>query len=378
MATVQVKTTMKFKVTREALLKPLQFIIGVVERKQTLPILANVLLRVTDDNTLVLIGTDLEVELQGIAALEHVDMAGETTLPARKLMDICRALPEDAVLQLSQQASRMAITAGRSRFSLAFLGAEAFPSQERPAALATLSVPQGDLKSLIERVHFSMAQQDVRYYLNGLLMEYQDQQLRCVATNGHRLAMGWQAIETDASSDAIQGIIPRKGVLELLRLLEDDDTVVSLQFGQNHVQLVGEDYVFYSKLIDGRFPDYQKVIPKGGDKAVVFKRKNLKEALSRVAILSNEKYHGVAVHFQSGTATLRANNPDQEEAEEVVEIDYQGADLEMGFNVNYLIDVLNSIPADDVQFTLLDSGHSALVEGLGEEGYLYVVMPMRL
>ncbi|GJM06935.1 MAG: DNA polymerase III subunit beta [marine bacterium B5-7] len=367
---------MKFKISREALLKPLQLISGVVERKQTLPILANVLLRI-DGDKLVLMGTDLEVELQGIAALESVDEAGETTVPARKLMDICKALPEGVVLQFSQTASRVTISAGKSRFTLSFLPTDEFPYQTRPAELVSMSLSQAVLRELIDRVYFSMANQDVRYYLNGLLVEMRDKELRCVATNGHRMAMSRE--ESPAAVDNVQqAIIPRKGVLELLRLLQDTDEPIQLQFGQNHLQATGEDFVFYTKLIDGRFPDYERVIPKGGDKEVVFNRKTLKEALARVAILSNEKYHGVALHLRTGSATLVANNPDQEEAEEVMAIDYDGVDLEMGFNVTYLLEALNSIPVDDVKFTLLDANHSTLIEGIGDGQNLYVVMPMRL
>jgi len=366
---------MKFAVARDALLKPLNLVAGVVERRQTLPILSNVLLSV-DGDRLALTGTDLEVELIGQVPLREPAESAEITLPARKLADICKSLPEGSELEFSLEDERVILRSGRSRFSLSTLPASEFPSVEEGAGTINLAVSQGELRRLIERTAFSMAQQDVRYYLNGMLFEVTGKHLRTVATDGHRLAMC--TLNGEFGGQSIQVILPRKGVLELQRLLLQDGEPVKVVLGSNHFRAVTSEFTFTSKLVDGKFPDYERVIPRGSTKEVKASRTELKDGLTRAAILSNEKYRGVRLILSDGSLQILANNPEQEEAEETVTVDYQGQGLEIGFNVSYLVDVLNAIDGSTVKFSLGDSSSSALVEEPEGGDAVYVVMPMRL
>lgn len=369
---------MYFSTSREAILKPLQLVTGVVERRQTLPVLSNVLLSLDANSQLSITGTDLEVELLGKIVVSGLSRPGDITVPARKLVDICKSLAEDSVLEFSVEDNKMVIKSGRSRFSLATLPATEFPVTEEEPGTCELTLSQNALKALLDGTSFAMAQQDVRYYLNGMLFELSAGYLRVVATDGHRLAM--QTMQSEAQIDApIQVILPRKGVIELGRLLTGDQENVSVIFGRNHVKAKTQDFTFTSKLVDGKFPDYNRVLPKGGDKHVVGDRQELKQAFSRASILSNEKYRGVRLLLSNGEIRILANNPDQEEAEESVSVDYRGESLEIGFNVSYLVDVLSVLAAEKVKITLHDSNSSALLEASdGKANALYVVMPMRL
>ncbi|KAA0873770.1 DNA polymerase III subunit beta [Nitrincola tapanii] len=367
---------MRFVISREALIRPLQLVAGVVERRQTLPVLSNVLL-VAQEGQLALTGTDLEVELVARIPLTEDVEAGSITVPARKLMDICKSLPDDARVEFELSGSKAQIRAGRSRFTLTTLPAADFPNVEDSPQALTLSLPQASLRHLIEKTGFSMAQQDVRYYLNGMLMEIKEGKLRTVSTDGHRLATCVADAETDRDINH-QIIVPRKGILELARLLQGGDTPVQLVIGASHIRAVVGDFTFTSKLVDGKFPDYQRVIPRNGDKILLGDRLELRQVFSRIAILSNEKYRGVRLHIQQGMLQVTANNPEQEEAEEAVAVDYDGAALEIGFNVNYLLDVLSILDSNVVRFTLSDANSSALVQGFDEEDALFVVMPMRM
>ncbi len=367
---------MKFTVARETLLKPLQLVTGVVERRQTLPVLANVLL-VLEKDQLSLTGTDLEVEIVGRLNLEGDVREGEITVPAKKFLDICKALPEGSMIEFVQEEQKVVVKSGRSRFSLSTLPANDFPAVEESAKDLSFECPQKDIKTLIEKTSFSMAQQDVRYYLNGMLWEIRSNTMRVVATDGHRLAMCTKDVGADVS-DVRQSILPRKGVIELSRLLEDSDEQVEIVIGANHIRAVTEFFTFTSKLVDGKFPDYEKVLPKGGDKIVIGDRAELKNAFARTSILSNEKYRGVRLLLETGTLTVVANNPEQEEAEDQVAVDYTGDSLEVGFNVSYLQDVSNVITSDQLKITLSDSNSSALVQASDTDEALYVVMPMRL
>ena len=366
---------MKFTVDRETLLKPLQQVIGVVERRQTLPVLGN-LLMVADNNGLVITATDLEVEIQSRVGIE-IDEPGEITLPARKLVDICKALPEGARIQFSITDQKAQIRSGKSRFTLATLPAADFPLVENIKGDCSFTIPQNRLKELIERTQFSMAQQDVRYYLNGLMLEISNGLLRGVATDGHRLALCDMPVDIRVS-ETRQVIVPRKGIQELLRLLESNDELVQVDVGSNHIGISNADIRFSSKLVDGRFPDYDRVVPKGGDKLVLADRELLRQALSRTSILSNEKYRGIRLNLEKNIIKIQAHNPEQEEADEEFEVDYAGAGLEIGFNVTYLLDVLSSVRSDHVEITLSDSNSSCLMREPGTEQYRYVVMPMRL
>ncbi|MDF2182541.1 DNA polymerase III subunit beta [Neptuniibacter sp. CAU 1671] len=367
---------MKFVISREALIKPLQLVAGVVERRQTLPVLSNILL-VAEDDQLSMTGTDLEVELVGRVTLDEPAESGSVTVPARKLMDICKSLPEGARIEMSLSGQKMKIKSGRSHFSLSTLPAAEFPNVEDSPETMELAMVQHQLRSLIERTGFSMAQQDVRYYLNGMLLEVSDGQLRSVSTDGHRLATSVTQVEGPAGLQH-QIIVPRKGILELARLLQNGDAELRLVVGANHIRAHVGDFTFTSKLVDGKFPDYQRVIPRGGNKTVLADRTELRQVLSRIAILSNEKYRGVRLSLSDGYLQVMANNPEQEEAEETLAVDYAGDSLEIGFNVNYLLDVLSILNSDVVRITLADSNSSALVEGFDESDSLYVVMPMRM
>ncbi|ERI50683.1 DNA polymerase III subunit beta [Pseudomonas sp. AOB-7] len=367
---------MHFTIQREALLKPLQLVAGVVERRQTLPVLSNVLL-VVEGQQLSLTGTDLEVELVGRVTLEEAAEPGEITVPARKLMDICKSLPSDALIDIRVDEQKLLVKAGRSRFSLSTLPANDFPTVEEGPGSLTFNLPQAKLRRLIERTSFAMAQQDVRYYLNGMLLEVQSGLLRAVATDGHRLAMCSMeaAIQQDGKH---QVIVPRKGILELARLLTEQDAEVSIVLGQHHIRANTGEFTFTSKLVDGKFPDYERVLPRGGDKLVLADRQGLREAFSRTAILSNEKYRGIRLTLAAGLLKIQANNPEQEEAEEEIVVDYNGASLEIGFNVSYLLDVLGVMGTEQVRLILSDSNSSALLQEADNDDSAYVVMPMRL
>ncbi len=370
---------MKFAISRDVLLKPLNLVAGVVERRQTLPILANVQL-VLEGGLLSLTGTDLEVELIGrVAVAESSDaVEGEITVPAKKLVDICKALPEGAELNFQLDEQKLIIKSGRSRFQLSTLSAGDFPAVEQSAGGQRFSLKQGDFKRLIERTSFAMAQQDVRYYLNGMLFELSSGQLRLVATDGHRLAMATFTNDAVAVDGQSQVILPRKGVVELSRLLMNEDDNAAIVVGNNHIQVITQDFTFTSKLIDGKFPDYERVLPRSSTKTVLGARAGLKEAFARTAILSNEKYRGIRLILTSGNIQIIANNPEQEEAEETVAVDYQGDSLEIGFNVSYLLDVLSALNGETVKFSLSDANSSALIEESEQSDCQYVVMPMRL
>ena len=370
---------MKFSISREALIKPLNLVAGVVERRQTLPILSNVLV-VLEGKTLSLTGTDLEVELVGRVELDAAGVDGEITVPARKLVDICKSLPEGSNIEFSLDSGKATVKAGRSRFTLSTLPAADFPAVEAGEGSVALSLEQALVKQLIDGTAFAMAQQDVRYYLNGLYLEILGGRLRVVATDGHRLALATGPARVEAADTGV--IIPRKGVLELSRLL-DGNAPLELAIGSNHLRAANEQFTFTSKLVDGKFPDYERVIPKNPDKAVVGDRGDLKQAFTRTAILSNEKYRGIRLRLSENSLEITANNPEQEQAEEIVAVDYAGPELEIGFNVSYLLDVLSVLSNSSVRLSLSDEASSALLEQSeppagGEPERLYVVMPMRL
>lgn len=366
---------MRFTLQREAFLKPLAQVVNVVERRQTLPVLANFLVQV-QDGQLSLTGTDLEVEMVSRIAVEDAEN-GETTIPARKLFEIIRALPDGSRITVSQTADKVTVQAGRSRFTLATLPANDFPSVDEVEATERVAVPEASMKELIERTAFAMAQQDVRYYLNGLLFDLRDKTLRCVATDGHRLALCETELEAAAGAKR-QIIVPRKGVTELQRLLEGGDREVELEIGRSHVRVKRDDVTFTSKLIDGRFPDYEAVIPIGADREVQVDREVLRAALQRAAILSNEKYRGVRVEVTPGQLKISAHNPEQEEAQEEIEAQTQVSDLAIGFNVNYLLDALSALRDEHVVIQLRDSNSSALVREASGAKSRHVVMPLRL
>lgn len=365
---------MKFSAQREDLLRPLQLVNGVIERRQTLPILSNVLLSL-GENRLALTGTDLEVEI--VVRLDIQGEPGQVTVPARKFSDICRTLPDGAAIEFRLDGDKALIRSGRSRFTLSTLPAAEYPSLEDIEAPLDFAVPQAALRRLIEQTQFSMAQQDVRYYLNGLLLELGNDRVRAVATDGHRLALADEAAELPAAETS-QVIVPRKGVLELARLLEDSEAPARLRLGANHLQVELPDVTFTSKLIDGRFPDYGRVLPPAGTKILECERDALRQALARASVLSNEKYRGVRLQLGEQMLKATVHNPEQEEAEEELEVSYQGEPLEIGFNVNYLLDALAAVKADLVEISFTDANSSCLIQGKDAPDSRYVVMPMRL
>jgi DNA polymerase-3 subunit beta len=365
---------MKLTAEREKLLGPLQAVIGVVERRQTMPVLANVLLNVRDGR-MSITATDLEVEL--VASTDvTVQQAGDITVPGRKLLDILRALPEKTNVSLLLEAEKLIVKGGRSRFSLSTLPAREFPLIEDINAQQTVQVARKELQRLLEKTHFSMAQQDVRYYLNGMLLEIDGANLRAVATDGHRLAVCEAPLAAKAKTPQ-QVIVPRKGVLELQRIL-DSEGATDLAIGTNHVRAQIGDVRFTSKLIDGKFPEYSRVIPAAPPALIKADRDALRQALQRTAILSNEKYRGIRITVKKKVVTVQAHNPEQEEAEEEIEVNYDGGDLEVGFNVNYLLDALAAIDGAEVEIGLSDSNSSCLIRSPGTTNCRYVVMPMRL
>ena len=365
---------MKLTAPREEILAPLQNVTGVVERRQTMPILSNVLLTARN-NRLNLTGTDLEVELVSTRELE-IQQAGEITVPGRKFLDILKALPEGVEVTITTDGDRLVIKAGRSRFTLATLPAGEFPLIDEINAQQTLRLPLAEFRRLVDKTYFSMAQQDVRYYLNGMLLEAEGKQLRAVATDGHRLALCETSLEI-ASKSKQQVIVPRKGVLELQRILGTEGEI-ELAIGTNHVRAHIGAIRFTSKLVDGRFPEYGRVVPVNASRIIDADRDILRHALQRTAILSNEKYRGIRLNIKPGVLTLQAHNPEQEEAVDQIEAGYEGEEIEIGFNVNYLLDALAAIDTDRVHIGLTDANSSCLITAPGSTAAKYVVMPMRL
>lgn len=366
---------MKISISRDAILNPLQMVNNVIERRQTLPILSNVLISVKE-NTLSLTGTDLEVEMINTCPIENTE-SGDTTLPGRKLLDICKALPEGSNIEIIVDQERATLKSGRSRFTLSTLAASEFPSIDALISPFEFNISQKTFKRLIDQTQFCMAQQDVRYYLNGLMLELSNDKIIAVATDGHRLAFCKANIDL-TPNETRQVIVPRKAVNEISRLLEDSDDEIKVSLSENHIRINFSEVTFTSKLIDGKFPDYQQVIPQKCDNEVKSARNNLHQAFNRTSVLSNEKYRGMRLQLSQNQLTATVHNPEQDEAEEVIDVIYSGDEFEIGFNVAYLLDALSAIKSDEVVMQLTDSNHSCLLFGTDDVDSKYVVMPMRL
>lgn len=366
---------MKISTNRDTLLPPLLQVGSVVERRQTLPILANVLVR-TEKGRIHFTATDLEVELRTSIAAD-CENESEFTLPARKFIDICKALPDGADINISLEGEKAVIRSGRGRYTLGMLPAVDYPGIEPASTSHSFDISEGKLKHILEKTQFAMAQQDVRYYLNGLLLEAANGKLRAVATDGHRLALSEVDFKESKGSD-IQAIVPRKAVLELSRLLSTGDTITKVEFSNSHIQIHQEHTSFTSKLIDGKFPDYARVIPGTPTGTLVADKEQLRHTLARTAILSNEKYRGIRFKITPGLLQLQAHNPEQDEAEEELEVQYKGDELVVGFNVGYLLDVMGALAGDAVNIGLIDSNSSCLITSEDDKGSQYVVMPMRI
>ena len=387
---------MKFRTNRDTLLRPLRVVTGVVARHQTLPVLSNLFVE-ADEGGLTLRGTDLEVEV--VARLEQgveVEQPGTTTLPAHKLTDICQSLPETATVNVGLEGDRAVVRSGRSRFALATIPASDFPAgssllgtngqeQTSESGSEEAAKPEGvavvlehaDLRRLLDRTKFAMANGDVRYFLNGMLLELTAQNLRAVATDGHRMALSTLDKAGVEGVNRLRLIVPRKSVQDLERLIGDSDADVALTLGENTLRVTQGQYTLTTKLVDGQFPEVDRLVPRNTDHSITGDRETLRQALQRVAILSNEKSQDVRLQMEGEMMTVRANNPEQEEAEEVVAVDYDGSNMEIGFNVRYLQDVLNALDTETVKVSMPEENNIAVIEGVGEEDSLYLVMPLR-
>jgi len=369
---------MKFSLPRNTLLRPLQHVVNSIEKNNTLPILSNVLF-VIGDNRLTLTATDLEVELISFYPLEinNLDKC-QLTIPARKLLDICVTLPEEATLNFTVEGAKVIIKSNQSRFSLSTLPAEDFPNIETAVNQLEFSISEKELRFLIERTQFTMAQKDVRYFLNGLLLELDKNSISTVATDGHRLAMCTLTTEANVPTKH-QVIIPRKAISELLRLLENSDEEVTVSLSENHLRVNKQFTTFTSKLIEGNFPDYNMVIPKTNTQEALINRELFKQVLTRAAVLNDDKFSkGIRLNFKKNILQVSANNSQHEEAEDELAIQYEGEPLEIGFNVRYLTDILNTLPDELIKISLRNPETSCLIESKQDDGCIYVVMPMRL
>jgi DNA polymerase III subunit beta len=363
------------QIARDALLKPLQAVSGIVERRHTLPILANVLLEQRDGN-LYVTATDLEMQITAHSALAGKE-GQAITVGARKLQDLLRALPDDATLNIDVGNNKMTVRAGRSRFNLQTLAAADYPRiSQGSEQLQSLSLPQKDLRSLFKLAEFAMAQQDIRYYLNGMLLVVDKGTLQAVATDGHRLS--WASINVPGDYARQEVILPRKTVLELGKLLEDSEDPVTLDILANQVRFRFANVELVSKVVDGKFPDFNRVIPVGHGKHIELSRVELLAALQRAAILSNEKFRGVRIVLATNELKIICTNSEQEEAEEEIEVAYNGDALDIGFNITYLLDALSNLTVERVHLAFGDANSSALVTMPERDDYKYVVMPMRI
>ena len=364
------------KAKRDELLTPLSAVSGIIERRHTLPILSNVLIERSGD-ALAFVATDIEIQIAAKSGIGAAAEARALTVGARKLLDILRALPDGADVTLQQQDKRLLVKAGKSRFTLQTLAAEDFPRLAKPAGeSAKFELEQKALRRVLSLVQYAMAQQDIRYYLNGLLMVVEDRSLKLVATDGHRLA--YAALKLGADLPRQEVIVPRKTVLELSKLLADNDDPVKIELSATQAAFSFGAVELVSKLIDGKFPDYTRVIPTGHKNRLEIERESLRQALLRAAILSNEKFRGVRWVLADGSLKIVSSNAEQEEAHEELEVEYKGDALDIGFNVNYLLDVLNNVAGETIECAFGDAASSALITYGSEKDFKYVVMPMRI
>jgi DNA polymerase III subunit beta len=364
------------KAPQDKVLGALQAVSGIVERRHTLPILANVLIRKTGAQV-EFTTSDLEIQVRTTAELDGDAGNFSTSVGARKLIDILRSLPADQVVSLSANQNKLTLQGGKSRFTLQTLPAEDFPLVQEAADFGpSFSVPQKTLKGLIGQVHFAMAVHDIRYYLNGILFVAEGKQLTLVATDGHRLALASATLDVEMPRQEV--ILPRKTVLELQRLLKDEDTAIEMRFAGNQAKFSFSGMEFVTKLVEGKFPDYNRVIPRNHKNSVTLGRAALLASLQRAAILTSEKFKGVRVNIEPGTLRIASSNAEQEEAKEELEVDYGGDTIEIGFNVTYLVDALANMSQEMVKVELQDANSSALITIPDDNGFKYVVMPMRI
>jgi DNA polymerase-3 subunit beta len=364
------------KIKREHILQPLQMVVGVVERRHTLPILSHVLIKITG-NKLTITATDLEVQLSASVDLDEALPDEEFTLPGRKLLDICKTLPDSAIIEFHLDPHQIIIKCNKSRFNLSRLSSDEFPQLEQEEIVVETTITKNSLYFLLEHTHFAMAQQDVRYFLNGMLMEFASDKMTTVSADGHRMALAWQFYQIKLD-EVNRVIVPRKGVLELMRLLGSSESEqITLKVGTHHIHFSCNEFTLSSKLIDGKFPDYQRALPRNGDKTIMINRDEFKEILQRVSVLL-DKNRSIRIELAESKLKAIVSNSEQEEAEEEITIDYSAAPLALGFNVGYLLDAVNAMESPTFKITLTDANTGVLMEESGNECAVFVVMPMRI
>ncbi|ORU92143.1 MAG: DNA polymerase III subunit beta [Cycloclasticus sp. symbiont of Poecilosclerida sp. N] len=366
---------MKLNINKESLLEPLQKVFGVVERRQTIPILSNIYFQ-TKGGVLNLTGSDLEVQVSSSLKVDTKENF-KTTIPGRKLLDICRSLPDDSIMKLSFKENELLINSGKSRFTLRTLVADEYPLFDESSYTSQIAIDQSTFFKAFSKTVFCMAQQDVRYYLNGLMMEVVQGELQTVASDGHRLALAKNSISNEEQSIS-QLIIPRKAAQELLRLIEKFDGAIDVSVAKNSIKFGFESVQLNTKLIDGKFPDFKNVVPEESKHSFIIDKELFKSALARVSILSNEKYKGIRLDLSHHLMTINANNTEQDEAEEEVVINYESEEISMGFNSSYLMDALNVIDSKEVQVSFTDTNSSCLLENPNDKSSRWVIMPMRI
>jgi DNA polymerase-3 subunit beta len=366
---------MKFIINRELLLTPLQQIVNVIEKRQTMPILANVLFKL-DRNQLTLTGTDLEVQIVAKVALDN-EIEGSITIPARKLLDICRLLPTAADIKFELVDNKLKIHSGRSRFSVSTLSADDYPKFEMSEMECHFTMQAGQLKKALDKTVFCMANQDIRYYLNGIMLSIFNQQFKLVGSDGHRLSIYEDTIEQETGIE-LRIIIPRKGVLELVRLLDDDELKVLVEFSRNNIRVVIDNLIFSAKLVDSKYPDFSKVFEQGFHSPIHVQKELLKNALTRVAILSNEKFRGVEFVIDGNNLQISTNNPEHEEADEDIAIEYLGEPLSIAFNSQYVLDAVSNLDSELAVLTIAENSSCCFIEEPSKQKYKFIVMPMRL
>jgi DNA polymerase-3 subunit beta len=365
---------MDFYITKEEVVKSLNLTLGVVEKRQTLPILSNVLLEV-DESSLKLTATDLESEISTTSTISNFKSGGKTTAPARKLSDLCRLMSDLAEIHFFLDGDNLKIETESGKYNLSTLPSEDFPVFETEDTQSQINISSQNLKNLITKTSFAMGNQDWRHYLNGLYMMIDDKVITTVATDAHRLAMATSSLN-EASSESTSGIVPRKSINEIGKLVGDESENVVIQLGQTSIAANVSGTTFVSKLIEGKFPDYEQVIPSGESSLLVVDRKNFSESLSRVSVLSSEKYKGVRIITKKNSLNISANNPEKEQGEENLPCEYQGEEIDIAFNVNYLQEILSTIDSEKIEINFFGSEKSCLITDPNSENLKYVVMPL--
>jgi DNA polymerase-3 subunit beta len=365
---------MDFYITKEEVVKSLNLTLGVVEKRQTLPILSNVLFEV-DESSLKLTATDLESEISTTSTISNFKSGGKTTAPARKLSDLCRLMPDLAEIHFFLDGDNLKIETDSGKYNLSTLPSEDFPVFELEDTQSQINISSQNLKNLIIKTSFAMGNQDWRHYLNGLYMVIDDKVITTVATDAHRLAMATSSLN-EASSESTSGIVPRKSINEIGKLVGDESENIVIQLGQTSIAANVSGTTFVSKLIEGKFPDYEQVIPSGESSLLVVDRKNFSESLSRVSVLSSEKYKGVRIITKKDSLNISANNPEKEQGEENLSCEYQGEEIDIAFNVNYLQEILSTIDSEKIEINFFGSEKSCLITDPNSENLKYVVMPL--